>query len=402
MNPNMFTESLVTGELSNSHGIPAGVTLSPRTQPLMPRAPPLAYYPPPRPRPIPPYYPRPRPQRQPLRVLLLVILFAGLLLTSTALVILFIYRPPSITHTPVTTGLANSPVSLNATAFGGGIWVQNVTLHYNVVDKGGWKTKEMTLPPTGFQPYLAVIPGNEVTASIAYYIEVVNALGLSANTITYFVLVRDFNITSQIPSLVLSAGTSNSTTVVVGSEGGFTSSVTLSMTGLPSGVSASFSPPSVTPPANGVVSSTMTLSSTTSAPAGTYTTTLTGTFGNLTHSRTMTVKVNPPPDLEISMSPTSNDIRRGAAAFYTVTLRAKNGYVGGITLSVSGLPNGIKYTFTTFQNKTGLAGTLQNVTLMVSTNLLSPLAITPPFTLTITATDGVITHTAVVTLTVRP
>jgi hypothetical protein len=102
------------------------------------------------------------------------------------------------------------------------------------------------------------------------------------------------------------------------------------------------------------------------------------------------------------MSPTSNDIRRGAAAFYTVTLRAKNGYVGGITLSVSGLPNGIKYTFTTFQNTTGLAGTLQNVTLMVSTNLLSPLAITPPFTLTITATDGVITHTAVVTLTVRP
>ncbi|MEM4251238.1 MAG: hypothetical protein QW828_05355, partial [Candidatus Bathyarchaeia archaeon] len=163
-----------------------------------------AYYPQPRPRPTPLYYPRPRPTRPPLRVLLLVILFAGLLLTSTALVILFIYRPPSIDHTPVTTGLANSPLSLNATAFGGGIWVQNVTLHYNVVDRGVWKAREMTLPPTGFQPYLAVIPGGEVTASVAYYIEVVNAFGLSAHTVTYFVLVRDFNVTTQIPGLVLS------------------------------------------------------------------------------------------------------------------------------------------------------------------------------------------------------
>ncbi|MEM3004198.1 MAG: hypothetical protein QXO25_00355 [Candidatus Bathyarchaeia archaeon] len=361
-----------------------------------------AYYPQPRPRPTPLYYPRPRPTRPPLRVLLLVILFAGLLLTSTALVILFIYRPPSIDHTPVTTGLANSPLSLNATAFGGGIWVQNVTLHYNVVDRGVWKAREMTLPPTGFQPYLAVIPGGEVTASVAYYIEVVNAFGLSAHTVTYFVLVRDFNVTTQIPGLVLSAGTSNSTTVVVGSEGGFTSSVSLSMAGLPSGVSASFNPPSVTPPANGVVTSTLTLSSTTSAPAGTYTATLTGSFGNLTHTRTMAVKVNPPPDFEISVTPSSNDIRRGAAAYYTVTLRAKNGYAGEVDLSVSGVPRGIKYTFTTFQNRTWLGGALQNVTLVVSTNLLSPLAITPPFTLTITATDGVLTHTAVVTLKVRP
>ena len=401
MNPNIFAEPSVTGELSNSHWfLSRGVNLSPRTHAPMPRAPPLAYYPPPRP--LPPYYPRPRPSRQPLRVLLLLILFAGLLLTSTALVILFIYRPPGITHSPVSTGLANSPVSLNATVFGGGSWVQNVTLHYNVVDRGVWQTKPMTLPQTGFQPYLAVIPGKEVTASITYYIEAVNALGLSTNTITYFVLVRDFNISSQIPSLVLSAGTSNSTTVAVGSEGGFSSSVSLSMSGLPTGVSASFNPPAVTPPANGVVTSKMMLSSTTSAPAGTYTTTFTGSSGNLTHTHILTVRVNPPRDFDISVSPTTHDIRRGAAAHYRVTLTAKNGYVGEITLSVSGLPTGIKYTFTTFHNKTGLAGTLQNVTLVVSTNLLSPLATTPPFTLTIKATDGVLTHTAVVTLKVRP
>jgi uncharacterized membrane protein len=361
------------------------------------------YYPPPRPRPPPrAYYPRyTRPSRHPLRVVLLVILFAGLLLTSAALIVQFIYRPPSITHTPVTIGLANSPISISALVFGGGSWVQNVTLFYNLVDRAVWKTKSMTLPSTGSQPYVGVIPGNEVTSSITYYIMAVNGLGLSANTVGYFILVRDFNISAQLPTLVLSAGTSNSTTITVGSMGGFSSSVSLSMSGFPSGVTASFNPPAVTPPPNGTVTSNMIISSTTSAPAGIYTTSLTGSSGNLTHTRTLTVKVNPPRDFDISVTPNILEIRRGAAAFYNVTTNAKNGYVNAVMLSASGLPTNIRYTFTTFQNITGLGGTFQQVTLMVTTNNLSPLG---TFTITVQATElnGTLTHTAQVTLTVRP
>ena len=354
------------------------------------------YYPPSRT--YPRYYP-PRPPRQSLRVILLVILFAGLLLTSAALIVSFIYKPPSIVHTPVSTGLANSPIYVNATVFGGGLWVQNVTLYYDVFDRGVWQTKPMTLPPEGTQPYSAVIPGNEVTSSITYYIMAVNALGLSTNTIGYFVLVRDFNVTAMLPSLVISAGTSNGTTVRVGSEGGFSSSVSLSMTGLPSGVSASFNPPSVTPAPNGVATSALTISSTTSAPAGTYTVNVVGTFGNLTHSYPMTLKVNPPRDFSISATPTSNTIIRGQAASFTVSLTALNGYIGTLNLSVTGLDVNMYYRFETFQNKINLGGTFQNVTLVIVTNALSPLG---DFTLTITATDFTLTHTATMTLTVRP
>lgn len=364
-----------------------------------PLPPPRAYYPP-RARPPPAYYPRP--PRQPLRVLLLVLLFAGLLLTSSALIVLFIYRPPGITHTPVTKGLANSPVSLNATLVGGGSWLQNATVYYNVVDKAVWKTKEMQLPPTGVQPYVAVIPGNEVTSSIVYYIQAVNSLGLSTNTVAYFVLVKDFRVTAHHlvdDPFVLSAGTSNNTKVEVKSLGGFSSSVSLSMSGLPSGVSASFNPPAVTPPANGTVTSVLTVSSTSSAPPGTYTVTLSGSSGNLTHTQTVTVKVNPQRDFELSASPGSIEIRRGAAAFYNVTLTSRYGYSGDITLTVSGLPTGIKYTFTTSQNKTSLAGTVQRLKLVVTTNLLSPLG---TFNLTVSASDGVLTHTANITLRVRP
>jgi hypothetical protein len=57
------------------------------------------------------------------------------------------------------------------------------------------------------------------------------------------------------------------------------------------------------------------------------------------------------------------------------------------------------YRFETFQNKIGLGGTFQNVTLVIVTNALSPLG---DFTLTITATDFTLTHTATVTLAVRP
>jgi len=115
----------------------------------------------------------------------------------------------------------------------------------------------------------------------------------------------------------------------------------------------------------------------------------------------LTVKVNPPRDFDISVTPNILEIRRGAAAFYNVTMNAKNGYVHAVVLSASGLPTNIRYTFTTFQNTTGLGGTFQQVILMVTTNNLSPLG---TFTMTVQATElnGTLTHTAQVTLTVRP
>lgn len=360
-----------------------------------------AYYPPPRSRPAPTYYPRP--SRQPLRILLLVILFAGLLLTSTALIFLFIYRPPGITHTPVVQGLANSPVSLNATIVGGGTWLQNATLHYNVVDEGVWRKKLMELPPSGVQPYVAVISGSEVTSDITYYIEAVNSLGLSTNTRAYFIQVKNFNISTEAKRLVFSAGYGNSTVVTVGSLRGFNSPVSLSITGLPSGVTATFYPQTVTPPSNGLATSTLTFSSATSAPPGIYTLTVTGWSGNLTHTSTLTIRVNPPRDFDISATPTSIEIRRGSAAYYNVTLTARNGYSGDVSLQVSGLPTGgfggIRYTFTTYRNTTSLSGTVQRLVLVISTTALSPLG---TYNLTITATDGVLTHTTEVALNVKP
>src|SRR5208337_2425492 len=74
----------------------------------------------------------------------------------------------------------------------------------------------------------------------------------------------------------------------------FSSATTLSASGLPSGVTAGFSPNPVTPPANSSVNSTLTLTASAAAATGTATVTVTGTSGSLSHSTTIALTVNSP------------------------------------------------------------------------------------------------------------
>jgi hypothetical protein len=86
----------------------------------------------------------------------------------------------------------------------------------------------------------------------------------------------NFVLTSSPPSLTVEQGSSASTTITVTGVGGFTGSVSLGVTsGLPSGVTASFSPN----PANGT--SELTLSAGYSASPGSYALNITGTSGAL-------------------------------------------------------------------------------------------------------------------------
>src|SRR5207253_4933819 len=62
--------------------------------------------------------------------------------------------------------------------------------------------------------------------------------------------------------------------------------------GLPAGVMASFNPSSVTPPANGTVTSTLTVSTAFNSAVGTFTLTISGKRGSTTHSVTVGLTVN--------------------------------------------------------------------------------------------------------------
>jgi hypothetical protein len=202
----------------------------------------------------------------------------------------------------------------------------------------------------------------------------------------------DFSITATPASQTVTAGAGTSYTATVAASGGFTGVVTFSVSGLPSGASASFNPTSVT----GSGSSTMSVSTSTTTPAGTYTLTITGTSGTLSHSTTVKLVVNPvggTPDFTISVSPTSRTVSRGSSGTYTVTIGAVNSFTGTVSLSVSGLGSRVTGTF----SPTSVTGSgTSTLTIQAARN-----ASRGTRTITITGVSGSLNHSTTATLTVQ-
>jgi hypothetical protein len=99
----------------------------------------------------------------------------------------------------------------------------------------------------------------------------------------------NFTLSASPSSQSVVAGASVNYTVSVSPQNGFTGTVSLSASGLPSGATDSFSPASIS---GGSGSSTLEVFTSASTPTGTYTLTITGTNGTLTHTATVALTVN--------------------------------------------------------------------------------------------------------------
>lgn len=104
----------------------------------------------------------------------------------------------------------------------------------------------------------------------------------------------DFGITAVPTSVGVSQGSQATDTVTVSSLNGFSSSVNLSISGLPSGVTATFSPTSLVPASGGSASSILTLSASPTAAVGSATLTVTGVSGSIVHNTPIDLTVNAP------------------------------------------------------------------------------------------------------------
>ncbi len=102
--------------------------------------------------------------------------------------------------------------------------------------------------------------------------------------------VSDFSLYATAPA-PLSVGGSGSAQVSVGSLFGFNSAVTLSVSGMPAGVTTSFSTSTVTPPAGGSANSTLHIGVSPGNSPSTFTLIVSGNSGGLTHSATVSVTV---------------------------------------------------------------------------------------------------------------
>jgi subtilase family serine protease len=207
----------------------------------------------------------------------------------------------------------------------------------------------------------------------------------NSTTITLAVtVVGNFTLSASPNSVSVIQGSSGTSKVTVTPQSGFTSGVSLAASGLPTGVTASFSPNPVTG------SSTMTLMATSTATTGTATVTVTGTVGGLIHTATVSVTITAGPNFTLSASPSSLGIPQGGSGIAGITVAPQNGFSSKVTLSVSGLPSGVTALFS--PNPTPGSSTL---TLMASS-----VATTGPATVTVTGTCGTLANSTTVALTV--
>jgi hypothetical protein len=196
----------------------------------------------------------------------------------------------------------------------------------------------------------------------------------------------DFSLSASPSSVTVAQAGSGTTTITVAPQNGFVGSVALSVSGLPSGATGTFNPVTTTS------TSVLTLAAGTAA-AGTYNLTVTGTFGALSHTTTVTFVVNPPGSFSLSATPASRSVQRRSSTTYTVTITRTNGFSGAVALSVSGLPSGVTGTF----NPSTVTGTSSTLTVSAARQ-----AQRGTVTLTITGTSaGAPTATTTVTLIVR-
>jgi hypothetical protein len=146
--------------------------------------------------------------------------------------------------------------------------------------------------------------------------------------------VANFSISASPNSVTVAQGSSGTSTITITPSNGFSGNVTLSASGLPSGVTAIFNPNPAT------TTSTLTLTATATAATGTVTVTISGTSGALTNSTNLSLTVTGAAS-PVTVSPTSvnfGNVIVGRLGKKVVTV-TNNGTtkvaIGPITLTVT-------------------------------------------------------------------
>jgi len=202
-----------------------------------------------------------------------------------------------------------------------------------------------------------------------------------------------FTLSASPSSLSVTQGNSGNSTITVTDAGGFTGSVTLAASGLPSGVTAAFG----TNPTTGTSVLTFTASST--ATTGTSTVTITGTSGSLTATTTiaLTVSATATPNFTIGASPASVTVTQGANGTSTITITGTGGFNSATTLSATGLPTGVTAAFSTNPVTPPANGSATSTLTLTA----SASATVGAATVTITGTSGSTSHSTTIALTVN-
>ena len=203
-------------------------------------------------------------------------------------------------------------------------------------------------------------------------------------TLTIPAPVLDFTIAASPSSFTVAQNSSGGTTITTTAISG-AGTVSLSLSGLPAGVTGSVSPASVAAGSN----STLTVNAGNAVP-GTYTLTVTGIEGANTHSIFVTLVVAAS-DFTIAASPTSLTLNRSASGTSTISTVAVSG-AGTVSLALSGLPAGATGSLSPTSVPAGGRSTLT-----VNSGSAAP----GTYTVTVAGNEGTHTHSTAISLTIR-
>jgi hypothetical protein len=195
--------------------------------------------------------------------------------------------------------LGASPSSQTVAAGGGAAYTVTVTAVNGFTGTVGLSASGLPAGATAtFNPASVTGSGTSslgvaTTASTppgSYPITITGTSGTLTHTTVVTLVVTgqgDFALSASPASQTVRRGSSTSYSVTVTPSGGFAGLVTFSVTGLPSGASASFNPASV----NTTGSSTLTVTNGRNATRGTFTLTIRGTGGGLTGTTDVSLTV---------------------------------------------------------------------------------------------------------------
>jgi uncharacterized membrane protein len=277
-------------------------------------------------------------------------------------------NPQMSTITVTPTNGFNSPVNLFASPDSANL---NASIVPSTVASGSY-TATLSVNST--------IPGS-------YKVDIFGSSGLLSNdtSVTVTVVGPDFSLSDSPPSLTITAGGSQISTITINPVGGFNSPVALTANA-PPGITATFSPTSITPPA----ASSLTIAVDSSMTPGAYTVDIHGSSGPIDRLTQLTVNVV---GFNLAASPDIFAIVQGATQTSTITVTAQNGFTGTVALTDSA-PAGL----TASLSPTSILGSGTSTLTITASNIVGP----GSYTVAVKGTSGLLTQTATVTITVPP
>lgn len=318
--------------------------------------------------------------------------------------------PPSVTPPPTPT-IAASLSSSSGTAARGASVTTTVSL-----TRGGNYSGDVSLSagnvPSGvsvsFSP--ASLTGSATTATATISVGATAAPGTSTITVsaagtgvtsssaTYSLTIPTPAITmaAGAPTLSVVQGTAGNVAVTLTRVNGYSGDITLSASGMPSGVTATFAPATVS---GGATTSTLVLAAGAGAATGASTITITASgtdVASVTSTVALTVTAAATPALSINASPAALAITAAQNGTSTLTIARTGGFAGDVALAVTGAPAGM--TATAAPSTVGTAATTATLTVQVTGAVAAG---TYPLTITASGT-GVTPQSTTVSVTVAP